>query len=64
MITRATHPTDRRRQIITITETGRTLIRDNLHAARRLNAWLRQSFGAEKLDHLLDLLNELDQIKR
>lgn len=64
MITRAAHPTDHRRQIITITDPGRKLIRDNLHEARRLNAWLRQSFGAEKLDHLLDLLNELDQLKR
>lgn len=64
LITRAAHPTDRRRQIITITDAGRQLIRDNLHEAQRLNAWLLQSFGQDKLDRLLDLLNELDRLDR
>lgn len=63
-ITRAAHPTDRRRQIITITENGRGLIEANLHESQRLNAWLKDAFGEEKLGHLLDLLNELDQLDR
>lgn len=64
LVTRAPHMTDRRRQVITITDAGHQLIRDNLHEAQRLNAWLRQSFGQDKLDRLLDLLNELDRLDR
>lgn len=64
LISRSAHPTDRRRQIITITDAGRQLIRDNLQESQRLNAWLRQSFGADKLESLLDLLNELDRLDR
>lgn len=63
-ITRAAHPTDRRRQIITITDSGKGLIEANLHESQRLNAWLKDAFGEEKLGHLLDLLNELDRLDR
>lgn len=64
MITRAPHPTDRRKQLVTITGAGRQLILDNLQESQRLNAWLTDSFGTEKLDKLLDLLNELDALER
>ena len=64
LITRAAHPTDKRRQLVSITDDGRALIADNLKESQRLNAWLRDSFGAEKLDTLLDLLNELDALER
>lgn len=64
LVRRGAHPTDRRKQLVTITDTGRRLIDDNLLESQRLNAWLRESFGAEKLDALLDLLNELDALKR
>ena len=64
LITREAHPTDKRRQLVSITEAGRQLIADNLKESQRLNAWLRDSFGAEKLDTLLDLLNELDALDR
>ncbi|MDR9485654.1 MULTISPECIES: homoprotocatechuate degradation operon regulator HpaR [Sediminimonas] len=64
LITRAPHPSDRRKQLITITEAGRALIRDNLEESRRLNRWMRDNFGSERLDLLLDLLNELDRMKR
>lgn len=64
LVSRAAHPTDRRKQVVTITEDGQTLIADNLKESQRLNAWLRDSFGSEKLDALLDLLNELDQLDR
>ncbi|WP_319824747.1 homoprotocatechuate degradation operon regulator HpaR [Thalassovita sp.] len=63
-ITRAPHPTDRRKQLVTITGAGRQLILDNLQESRRLNAWLKESFGVEKLNALLDLLNELDALER
>lgn len=64
LITRERHPTDRRKQVITITEDGRRLIADNLQESQRLNTWLINSFGQEKLDALLDLLNELDDLNR
>ncbi len=64
MVARAPHPTDRRKQQISITETGRQLILDNLEESQQLNAWLRDEFGQEKLDALLDLLNELDALER
>ncbi len=64
LITRAPHPGDRRKQLVTITEAGRSIIRDNLAESRRLNCWMRENFGSERLDLLLDLLNELDQMKR
>ena len=64
LITREAHPTDRRRQLVSISAAGRQLIADNLKESQRLNAWLRESFGADKLDALLDLLNELDALDR
>lgn len=64
LVTREAHPTDRRRLVITITDGGRSLIEANLHESQRLNAWLKDTFGEEKLGHLLDLLNELDQLDR
>jgi homoprotocatechuate degradation regulator HpaR len=64
LITREAHPTDKRRQLVSITAEGRQLIADNLKESQRLNAWLRDSFGADKLDTLLDLLNELDRLDR
>ncbi|MDX1782091.1 MAG: homoprotocatechuate degradation operon regulator HpaR [Thalassovita sp.] len=64
MILRRPHPTDRRKQQISITDAGRKLILDNLEESQRLNAWLRDAFGQDKLDALLDLLNELDALDR
>ena len=64
LVTREAHPTDRRRLVITITDGGRSLIEANRHESQRLNAWLKDTFGEEKLGHLLDLLNELDQLDR
>lgn len=64
LVTRKPHPTDRRKQQVTISDAGQRLIEDNLTESRRLNNWLRESFGADKLDALLDLLNELDALDR
>lgn len=64
LITREPHATDRRKQVISITPDGSALIAQNLQESQRLNAWLRDSFGDDKLEALLDLLNELDQLDR
>lgn len=64
LITRAAHPTDRRKQLVTITAAGQSLIAENLRESQELTQWLRDSMGEERLDQLLDLLNELDQLER
>lgn len=64
LITRAAHPTDRRKQLVTITAAGQSLIAENLRESQELTKWLRDSMGEERLDQLLDLLNELDQLER
>lgn len=64
LISRAPHPTDRRKQLVSITENGGQLIQDNLKESQQLNVWLQESFGSEKLEALLDLLNELDMLER
>ncbi|MDF1803764.1 homoprotocatechuate degradation operon regulator HpaR [Thalassovita sp.] len=64
LISRAPHPTDRRKQLVSITDSGGQLIQDNLQESQQLNVWLQESFGSEKLEALLDLLNELDMLER
>lgn len=64
LITRQPHPTDRRKQLVTIAEGGRQLISDNMKESQRLNEWLLDNFGQDKLDDLLDLLNELNALNR
>lgn len=64
LVTRQPHPTDRRKQLVTIAEGGRQLIADNMQESQRLNEWLLDSFGQDKLDELLDLLNELNALSR
>lgn len=61
-VDRQPHPTDRRRQQISITDAGRALIQGNLHESKRLHDWVRTEMGPERLDQLLDLLNELDRL--
>ncbi len=64
MVRREPHPSDRRRQLVTITPVGAQLIEDNLDESQELAQWLRDSIGDQKLDTLLDLLNELEQLER
>lgn len=59
LVTRAADPTDRRRSIVTITVAGRDLI---VRHAARSDAILRRfedRLGRERLDLLLDLLEDL-----
>lgn len=59
LVTRATDPTDRRRSIVTISESGQQVIEDHAQANRRLFARLEEAYGRERMDQLLDLLEEL-----
>ncbi len=62
LATRATDPEDRRKTIATITDAGRTLIVAHLAESNAIFARLERDFGHEKLEQLLDLLDELQAL--
>ena len=56
LVARESDPGDRRRSIITLTASGTALLRDTAqHTVATLRAY-RESFGAERLDALMDEL--------
>ena len=61
--TRNGHPTDRRRYLIEITVDGRRVIDDNIPESNRIFAELEAEFGKDRVEALLDLLNELSDGK-
>jgi homoprotocatechuate degradation regulator HpaR len=62
LATRATDPEDRRKTIATITDAGRALIVAHLAESNAIFARLERGFGHEKLEELLDLLDELQAL--
>lgn len=62
LATRATAPDDRRKSIATITEAGRALIVAHMAESNAIFARLERDFGHEKLEQLLDLLDELQRL--
>lgn len=62
LVTRVTNAQDRRRQTVTITPKGRTVITDNLERATEIAARIEEHMGRDRLDALLDLLAELEQL--
>ena len=63
LIVRNPHPSDKRRQVIVITQTGRDLIDSNQSAAQELAEDLRVRMGPDRYALLLDLLAELENIE-
>lgn len=59
MLTRASDPDDRRKSIVSVTDKGRGLIRTHLPQAEAIFAALTARYGAERMEELLDLLEEL-----
>ncbi|MFV1875511.1 homoprotocatechuate degradation operon regulator HpaR [Nioella sp.] len=59
LLTRASDPGDRRKSIVSVTDKGRGLIRTHLPQAEALFAALTARYGAERMEELLDLLEEL-----
>lgn len=59
MLTRASDPGDRRKSIVSVTDKGRGLIRTHLPQAEAIFAALTARYGAERMEELLDLLEEL-----
>ncbi len=58
---RRRHPTDRRRALVEITAAGRALIEANAPESNRIFAEIEAAFGKERLETLLDLLNDLTE---
>jgi homoprotocatechuate degradation regulator HpaR len=62
LASRSTDEVDRRKTIATITDAGRALIVAHLAESNAIFARLERGFGHEKLEELLDLLDELQAL--
>lgn len=62
LITRHTPPEDRRKTVVQITETGAALIHRHSSESARIFERIEAEFGQERLEQLLDLLEDLQQI--
>lgn len=63
MIRRTDHPSDRRRVLLDITPEGVALLRAAVPESQAIFARLEQQFGRDKMEQLLDLLNELSDLE-
>ena len=62
LATRANDPDDRRKSIASITEAGQALIRAHMAESNAIFARLERDFGRDRLETLLDLLDELQTL--
>lgn len=62
-ITRRQDSGDKRRTMVTITDVGRLILEDNLTTSLAISNNIEAQMGREKLDQLLDLLEELQAVK-
>lgn len=58
---RSDHPSDRRKALVRITPRGRALIAANISESNRIFAEIEAEFGKDRIEALLDLLNELSE---
>ena len=63
LIARHDHPTDRRKVLLEITDDGRALLRAAAPESNAIFARLVERYGRERMDRLLDLLNELSELE-
>lgn len=62
LVTRATPESDRRKAVITITAAGRQLIRAHSGESAAILARIEAEFGRDRLDTLLNLLEDLQAL--
>jgi DNA-binding MarR family transcriptional regulator len=62
LITRTTPPEDRRKSVISIAPAGLELVHAHAEESRAILAAIERKFGTERLETLLNLLEELQEI--
>lgn len=60
LVTRAMDPGDRRRSIVSISKAGQSVIQDRADANRKLFDRLEAAYGKERMETLLDMLEDLN----
>ena len=63
LLTRAVDSKDRRKSIISVTQKGRNLIQEHVAQSNRIFATIEEQLGKTKIGELLDLLEELRQVR-
>ncbi|MEM5492920.1 homoprotocatechuate degradation operon regulator HpaR [Hoeflea sp. AS16] len=63
LVARKTDESDRRRTLVSVTPAGKALIARHRERNANIFSTVEAEFGREKLDLLLDLLDELQQIR-
>ncbi len=63
LVSRTSDPADRRRTIVTITPQGAAIIADHAVASNAILGRMEEAFGADKLNLLLDLLEDLQKTR-
>ncbi len=63
LLERTTDERDRRKSTASITDAGRALIQEQTARSNDLFSRLENQFGTDKLETLLDLLDELQQVR-
>ena len=63
LILRLDHPSDRRKVLLEITDEGRTLLSAAAPESAAIFARLERRYGRERIEQLLDLLNELSDLE-
>lgn len=63
LLERSTDERDKRKSTAVITDAGRALIREHMAISNDIFARLEDQFGTDKLETLLDLLDELQQVR-
>lgn len=64
LLSRAPDENDRRKSIVQITAAGRRVLSDHSGASAAIAAELEARYGADKLETLLDMLDDLTEDKR
>jgi homoprotocatechuate degradation regulator HpaR len=59
LLTRASDPNDGRKSIVTVTDAGQQILQDHADDAAALFADLDERFGKERMEKLLDMLEDL-----
>ncbi len=62
-VTRRRDKEDKRRTMVRITDAGRAVLENNLATSLEISRNIEEQMGREKLDQLLDLLEELQAIE-